>query len=54
MGLFEDDCPKSLLLALPLGAILEEVLPSLNLALTPPAGGVRLAGGPPEILAAVR
>jgi len=50
-GLFEDGCPKSPLLALLLGAVLEEVFPSLDLVLTPPAGGVRPAGGPCEILA---
>jgi len=42
---------QSPLLTLPLWAVLEKVFPSLDLVLTPPAGGVRSAGGPREILA---
>jgi len=42
---------QSLLLTPPLGAVLEKVLPRLDLVLAPPAGGVGSAGGPCEILA---
>jgi len=49
-GLFEDGRPESFLLALPLGAVLEQVFPHLDLVLTPPAG-VRSAGGPRQVLA---
>jgi len=44
-GLLEDCRPESLLLALPLGAVFEELLPSLDAGLTPPEGGVW--GNPP-------
>jgi len=38
------------LLASPLGAVLEQVLPGLDTVLAPPAGGVRSAGCPSQIL----
>jgi len=50
-GFFKNGCPQSPLLTLPLWAVLEKVFPSLDLVLTPPAGGVRSAGGPREVLA---
>ena len=49
-GLLEDGCPESFLLALPLGAVLEEMFPSLGLVLAPPAGGVWAAGDQYQVL----
>jgi len=49
-GFFKNGCPQSLLLTLPLWAVLEKVFPSLDLVLTPPAGGVWAAGRPREVL----
>ena len=43
--------PEGLLLAPPLGAVLEQVLPGLDAVLAPPAGGVRSAGCPSQVLA---
>jgi len=50
-GLFEHGHPESFLLALLMGAVHEQVFPRLDLVLTPPAGGVRSAGGPRQALA---
>ena len=49
--LLQDDRPQGLLLAFSLGAVLEKMLPGLDAILAPPAGGVRAAGGPSQILA---
>jgi len=43
--------PEGLLLASPLGAVLEKLLPGLDTVLAPPAGGVRSACSPSQILA---
>ena len=48
-GLLEDGRPESPLLTLPLGAVFEEVLLSLDAVLTPPAGRRIVHAGQPII-----
>ena len=46
VGFLQDGRPQGLLLALPLGAVFEKMLPRLDAVLTPPAGGVWASCGP--------
>ena len=48
-GLFQDGRSEGRLLSSPLGAVLEQLLPGLDVVLAP-AGGVRSAGRPRQIL----
>jgi len=50
LGLLQDGCPEGLLLAPPLGAVLEQMFTGLDAVLAPPAFRVRASGRPLGLL----